>query len=61
MTLASFIDIILTPIGGGVGAALALFWVGKQNPERKTPFSSLGAKIGVGGAVALVLFVLKIV
>jgi hypothetical protein len=34
MTTAAFIDLILTPIAGGLGVAIGLSWAAKKQPEK---------------------------
>lgn len=59
MTLAAFIDLILTPIAGGVGAAIGLSIAARRQPEKFGQFSGWSTKLGVGIATALALFALK--
>ncbi|MBM7070429.1 hypothetical protein [Actibacterium sp. 188UL27-1] len=61
MTAAAFIDLILTPIAGGLGAIIGLSWAAKKQPEKFEQFAGLGVRLGVGVAVAIGLFVLKII
>ena len=59
MALDQIIDVILTPIAGGLGAFIGVSWVGKKNPEKYAAFASLGTRLGIGTAVTLGLFALK--
>ena len=61
MTLPTFIDLVLTPIGGGLGAAFGMSLLARKQPEKYQPFTRWGARIGIGAAVAIGLFILKIV
>jgi hypothetical protein len=61
MTLAVFIDIVLTPLAGGVGAFLGLSWAVQKQPEKYQRVSNFGIRLLSGAVVALVLFALKVV
>jgi hypothetical protein len=61
MTFPAFIDLVLTPIAGGLGAAVAISLLARQQPEKYEPFSSWVVRLGLGAAVAIGLFILKLV
>jgi hypothetical protein len=61
MTFPAFIDLVLTPIGGGIGAAFGMSVLARKQPEKYEPFSRWGARLGIGAAVAIGLFILKMV
>ena len=61
MTTAAFIDLILTPIAGGLGGVIGLSWAVKKHPEKLGQFASLGIRLGFGVAVAVGMFILKII
>lgn len=56
MDAATFIDVVLTPVGGGIGAFLATRFVQRRNGS--TP-SQKHQPLLVGVCVAAVLFALK--
>jgi len=60
MTTAEFIDLVLTPIGGGVGTTLGVSWAMKREPEKFEKISSLRVRVLMGAAVAFGLFALKV-
>lgn len=61
MDAASFIDLVLTPIGGGVGAAIGTRMVmRKQQRENGSAVSSPWIAPAAGIAVAFLLFATKI-
>ena len=60
MNTAEFINLVLTPIGGGIGAMIAFSVVLKQQPNRPAAVSSWPVRLGIGVAVAGILFAYKL-
>jgi hypothetical protein len=61
MTLAEFIDLVMTPIAGGIGVIIAVSILMRRDPEKYEQFSSWGVRLGIGVAVAAALFALKVI
>lgn len=55
MATAAFIDLILSPIAGGIGATIGISMVIKKQPEKFEQFSGWGVRLLVGASVALLL------
>jgi hypothetical protein len=60
MTLAEFIDLVVTPVAGGIAGVIAVSLLMNGDPEKYERFSSWGVRLGIGFAIALALFALKV-
>lgn len=60
MDAASFIDIVLTPIGAGLGGFLGLSMGVKKQPEKFASVAKVSTRLLVGILIALAIFATKI-
>ena len=61
MTIATFLDLVLTPIAGALGGVLGLSMMAKKQPEKYGVFASWAVRLGVGAAIAGTLLAVKLV
>jgi hypothetical protein len=62
MVAAEFIDVVLTPVAGGIGSGIGYGLYLRKNPEKALPNVPVWLiPVGVGVAVAAALFAIKMV
>jgi hypothetical protein len=61
MNAVSLIELVLVPLGGGIGLLIATSWLVRRNPEKYQMFSNLGIRFLLAGLVTLAIFLKKVI